>query len=190
MMAAVKMLPRGTVRGEIRQWIVQHAHLLGPNVLEVGSRIHDPRAWWCSNRDLAVRDWLGIDFQDGEGVDEVHDVQVLPARWSGRFTGVLCSEVLEHVERPQRALSELRRVLQPGGWAVFTTLTAFPLHGYPQDYRRWTEEGLRADLDEAGFTEILTGNAGKVTFTLDDHGAGTVQRTCPMHVFAIGKKPC
>lgn len=189
-MAAVKTLPRGTVRGEIRAWIVQNAALLGSNVLEVGSRIHDPKAWWCSNRDLAVLDWLGIDFQPGEGVDEVQDVQVLPARWSGRFSGVLCSEVLEHVERPQRALSELLRVLKPGGFAVFTTLTAFPLHGYPFDFRRWTEDGLRVDLEDAGFTNVKTGNAGKVQFILDDHGAGSVQRSCPMHVFATGMKPC
>lgn len=188
-MAVVKQLPINSVRGAIRAWIEAYAPLLGPNVLEVGSRIHDPKAWWCSNRDLAVRDWLGIDFQPGQGVDEVHDVQVLPVRWSGRFTGVLCSEVLEHVERPQRALSELLRVLQPGGFAVFTTLTAFPLHGYPQDYRRWTEAGLRVDLEDAGFDEIRTGNAGRVVFTLDDHGDGAVQRTSPMHVFAIGRKP-
>jgi SAM-dependent methyltransferase len=190
MMAAAKTLPRGTVRGEIRHWILQHAWELGDNVLEVGSRIHIPGAWWCSNRDLAKGFWHGIDMQPGAGVDQVVDVQALPNEWTDKFSGVLCSEVLEHVRRPDAALREILRVLQPAGVAVFTTLTAFPLHGYPNDYRRWTEAGLRADLEDAGFDLIMTSAAGVVRFTLNDHGAGSVVKTCPQHVFAIASKPC
>jgi SAM-dependent methyltransferase len=34
------------------------------------------------------------------------------------FDGVLCNHVLEHVPDDRRALAELRRILQPGGWAI------------------------------------------------------------------------
>ncbi|MDZ4716416.1 MAG: class I SAM-dependent methyltransferase [Cytophagales bacterium] len=34
------------------------------------------------------------------------------------FDAVLCNHVLEHVENDIQALSEIRRVLKPGGWAI------------------------------------------------------------------------
>jgi SAM-dependent methyltransferase len=36
----------------------------------------------------------------------------------GAFDAVICSHVLEHVEDDMAAMSELRRVLAPGGWAI------------------------------------------------------------------------
>lgn len=182
-------LPSTSVRGRIRGWIVKHADLLGDDVLEVGSRIHDPRAWWCTNRDLAIGAWLGIDLHPGPGVDEVHDLELLPEEWSDRFSGVLCSEVLEHVRRPAQALLEARRVLRRGGWMVVTTLTAFPLHAFPYDYRRWTEAGLAEELLAAGFEHVTTQAAGLATFQLSDHGEPVSNYHCPIHVFGIARKP-
>ena len=46
-------IPRNTVRGRVRGWIERHADKLGDDVLEIGSRLHVPTAWWCVNRDLA-----------------------------------------------------------------------------------------------------------------------------------------
>lgn len=34
------------------------------------------------------------------------------------FDGILCSHVLEHIPDDQSAMSELHRVLKPGGWAI------------------------------------------------------------------------
>ena len=34
------------------------------------------------------------------------------------FDGLICSHVLEHVENDMKAMSELHRVLRPGGWAI------------------------------------------------------------------------
>ncbi|MGY6086112.1 class I SAM-dependent methyltransferase [Stenotrophomonas sp. SM006] len=181
-------LPLNSVRGRIRAYIESHAGALGDDVLEVGSRIHDPAAWWCTNRDLASGQWTGIDMQSGEGVDQVADIHNLPAEWSGRFTGIVCSEVLEHVARPWLALPELRRVLQPCGLLVITTLFAFPEHGYPDDYYRYSQSGLRLLLADAGFSEIATEYAGEVPIELNDHGErGVARRRLPMHTFAVAR---
>lgn len=40
---------------------------------------------------------------------------------NGRFDVVLCTEVIEHVENYQKALSEMVRVLKKGGYLVITT---------------------------------------------------------------------
>lgn len=39
----------------------------------------------------------------------------------GAFDMALCSEVLEHVPHPARALAEIARILRPGGTAIVTT---------------------------------------------------------------------
>lgn len=182
-------LPPNSVRGRIRSFIERHARLLGNDVLEVGSRQHVPNAWWVVNRDLAVGDWLGMDMQPGDGVDVVADVNSMPSEWKGRFTGLVCSEVLEHVARPWKALPRLYRVIRPGGYAIFTTLQCFPVHGFPDDFYRFTESGLRLLLEDAGFVDVVVEGAGEVVFKLDDHGTGIAVRKTPMHVFAVARVP-
>lgn len=180
-------MPPTSVRGRVRGWIEKNANLLGGNVLEVGSRMTSPDCWWINNRDLSKGEWTGIDMQEGHGVDLVADIHDLPEEWSTKFSSVLCSEVLEHVARPWVALPKLRNVIQPGGYIVITTLTCFPIHGYPDDYYRYTESGLRLLLEDAGFTDIQTASAGEVKFTLNDHGGRDVVKTAPIHVFAVAK---
>jgi len=174
----------------VRWWIERWAHHLGDNVLEVGSRADVANAWWINNRDLATGHWLGIDMQHGENVDEVHDVACLPMSWEDRFTGVLCSEVMEHLVDPWMAAKEMHRVLMPGGWLIVTTLFAFPEHGYPHDYFRFTQRGLRTVLEFAGFTEIQTEYSEQaIHLVLDDHGEGAIHhRDMPMHVYAVAQK--
>lgn len=181
-------LPLNSVRGRIRDFIERHAGGLGGDVLEIGSRIHTPVAWWCTNRDLAQGQWTGIDMQAGQGVDLVADMHDLPDEWEGRFSGVVCSEVMEHVARPWLALPELRRVMAPGSLLVVTTLFAFPEHGYPDDFYRYSRSGLRLLLEDAGFSDVSVEYAGEIPITLNDHGEpGLAKRNLPMHVFAVAR---
>lgn len=186
----MRRLPPNSVRGPVRGWIEKHADKLGDDVLEVGSRMTNPGAWWIVNRDLARGQWLGMDMQPGDGVDVVADLHSPPEEWHGRFSGVLCSEVLEHVARPWVALPKLRDLLRPGGVAIFTAPSCFPLHAFPDDFYRYSESGLRVLLEDAGFVDIVTGSGGNVDFRLDDHGGGAIaKRSTPMHVFAVARAP-
>jgi SAM-dependent methyltransferase len=67
-------------------------------------------------------------------------------------------DTLEHVEEPRVAMSELRRCLAPDGILVLTTVFFFPIHKLPSDYRRYTADGMRAELRD--FDRSFVGEAG------------------------------
>lgn len=58
------------------------------------------------------------------GVDDRVDIARLPYQ-DGSFDAFICSHVLEHVPDDRRALSELNRILAPGGWGLL--LVPIPL---------------------------------------------------------------
>lgn len=73
---------------------------------------------------------------------------------------VLSTQVLEHVADVASYLSEARRILTPGGRLVLSTHGLFQDHGCPYDFHRWTADGLRSELEAAGFT---CGRCAKLT---------------------------
>lgn len=64
---------------------------------------------------------------------------------------VLSTQVLEHVPNVLPYLREAFRVLKPGGLLYLSTHGTWQLHRYPTDMRRWTIDGLRYDIEQAGF---------------------------------------
>jgi SAM-dependent methyltransferase len=73
----------------------------------------------------------------------------------GSFDLVVCIEVLEHVRDVQLFLSEIRRVLEPGGTLALTTPGNRPFMRVPDPLsphlRFFTRRSLRHLLDELGF---------------------------------------
>lgn len=82
-----------------------------------------------------------------------HDVQDLKGVASGAFDLVILDQTLEHVPDPERAVSEVARILQPGGVALVTTPFLVPLHATELygDYTRWSPQGLARMLERHGF---------------------------------------
>ena len=72
----------------------------------------------------------------------------------------LCTQVLEHVERPEAVISELARVLKPSGSLLLSTHGVFRHHPFPHDYWRWTEEGLRKILERHFHSVGIRPNGG------------------------------
>jgi len=67
---------------------------------------------------------------------------------------ILCTDVLEHLERPSDATKEMYRVLKPGGNAILTVPLFWHLHEEPRDFYRYTKHGLKYLFEDAGF-EII-----------------------------------
>jgi len=63
---------------------------------------------------------------------------------------ILCTETLEHVPNLFRAVGELKRILQPGGWLFIATPFMWPVHrtNFYGDFWRITEEAYRFMLND------------------------------------------
>jgi len=113
----------------------------------------------CGQRPYAtlfasVTRYVGIDLptsgvMSGEP-DAWADGMVLPFR-SGAFDIVLCTQVLEHAQRPWWLVEESYRVLKAGGFFILTAPQTWGLHEEPRDYYRFTSYGLRYLLERTGF---------------------------------------
>src|SRR3954466_16374214 len=96
---------------------------------------------------------IALDIRPGVGVRIIGDAQGVGIA-DGSFDVVLCTEVLEHLPEPQRAIDEMFRVLVPGGQLLLTTRFLFPIHDAPHDYFRYTKYGLRHLLRRFEIVEL------------------------------------
>jgi len=143
----------------------------GP-VLEVGSlylegyeAISDLRPYFRG------REYIGCDLRQGLGVDRIEDAEGLSFERES-FGTVLMFELLEHLQHPDRALSEAHRILREDGLLALSVPFDYRLHGFPTDYWRFTPSGIHTLLKQ--FPQ-------KVVFALGPRGK-------PAFVFAVAAK--
>ena len=99
-------------------------------------------------------DCIGADLPGNPQADiEIGPDGTLPLG-DGSVDAVLSTEVLEHVEDPRIYLGECFRVLKPGGRMLLSTPGIFVWHPDPVDYWRWTSQGLRVEVERAGFEVV------------------------------------
>jgi len=131
--------------------------------LQEGLRILDAGAGELRNRSLCGHlSYVSQDFcqynglGDGKGlqtkewdtgrIDLVCDITSVPEK-DASFDVILCSEVLEHVPDPTKALDEFARLLKPGGKLILTVPFASLVHFAPYHFctgfsRYWYEYHL------------------------------------------------
>jgi SAM-dependent methyltransferase len=103
-------------------------------------------------RDLFGSDvvYLGADLRgNGDAAVELRPDGSVPIA-DGSVDAVFSSQVLEHVADPRTYLAECARVLRPGGRLLLSTHGIMVLHRDPVDLWRWTADGLRRIVADAG----------------------------------------
>lgn len=101
-----------------------------------------------------LTEYVGLDHagtqHSSAAIDMLGTACDIPAG-DGSFDCALCTAVLEHLEEPEAAIRECRRVLKPGGAAVYTVPFIWHLHEEPRDFYRYTKHGLRYLFEKSGF---------------------------------------
>ena len=100
----------------------------------------------CQLDERVHRNYGAIDF-----VSDISRIPVEPAS----YDVVLCTEVLEHVPEPIRAIEEFSRILRPGGLLLLTAPLGSGLHQLPfHYYGGYTPGWYQHFLTQHGFSEI------------------------------------
>ena len=110
-------------------------------------------------RNSSVTKYIGLDI---ENALEYHASSKPDFTWDGitmpfennHFETAFGTEVLEHCPKPDIILSEVNRVLKPGGTFFFTVPFLWPLHEVPHDEFRYTPFSLKRLLEENGFNNV------------------------------------
>lgn len=139
------------------QWIIDRLKELpkGSELLDAGAGEQQYRKY-CTHLKYTSQDFCEYDgagnqsgLQTGKwdclGTDIVGDICNIP-RDDESFDVVLCTEVLEHLPDPKSAISELCRLIKPGGrlilTAPFCSMTHFAPHFYSTGFSQYFYEDV------------------------------------------------
>lgn len=92
-----------------------------------------------------------FDYVQTPSVDCRGAAERLPFR-SAAFNVIITQETLEHVREPDVAVSEMYRVLTPGGLLYCQVPFVIGYHPGPTDFWRFSREGIVQILERAGFS--------------------------------------
>jgi SAM-dependent methyltransferase len=126
---------------------VRHTTDVQPTVLIVGGAGISPQSPFRNTSDAR---FISCDIYSSAATDVLADGHFLPFR-SASFDGVAAQAVLEHVLDPALVVSEMRRVLKPGGIVYAETSFMQQVHEAAFDFTRFTHSGHRwlfRDFDE------------------------------------------
>ena len=82
-----------------------------------------------------------MEISSGVGIDYIGSVEDIPTSGE-KFDVIISQEVLEHVKNPWKAMSEIHRVLKKGGKAYIQLPFIIGFHPCPNDYWRFSKEGI------------------------------------------------
>lgn len=132
----------------LQKMIDEHPENFKEPVLEIGSlQVGNPPEFGDIRPMFGNKFFVGTDMREGLGVDKIENVERL-SFGNGSFGTVICLDTLEHVENIEKAMQEMKRVLEPGGALVISSVFSFPIHDYPNDYWRFTPECFRMLLKD------------------------------------------
>lgn len=94
---------------------------------------------------------LSINLSPARKPDVIGDLDSAWPMKSDAFDLIVSSYVLEHLREPGRFFGESFRCLREGGLLVLSTVLLHAKHGSPQDYFRFTDDGLLTLARRAGY---------------------------------------
>lgn len=136
-------------RKKLHEDIAKYSHYLNGKCMDFGCGIQPYKKM------LSVREYVGVEIETGDRIKGItyYDGHTLPFQ-DEEFDSIISSEVFEHVGNIEEIVMELKRVLKKDGIMLITVPFAYPRHCWPFDFKRYTSEGLKKLLSDAGFTCI------------------------------------
>lgn len=157
--------------------------------LIVGSKVFSGR----EDRRTRYKDVIGVDMQEGEGVDRVLNLEEIPPDDMGRFAHIECMSVLEHSRKPWLMAKNIERLLEPGGTLFLSAPFIWRPHQYPGDFWRFTKDGVKALFTAIEWDAVLYGHeklTGKDRIPNMKRSFGAIPYLARTEVLAFGRMVC
>lgn len=135
----------------ISEAIEGHAHLARGILLDVGCGLKPYEKFFAPY----VEKYYGTEYSPESGyrgnrADASGDAGAMPFADASVDT-ILCTEVLEHVENPEKVIEEFARILKPNGIIMTTAPFTYPIHD-DHDFFRYTDTGIAAIMRRHGIS--------------------------------------
>lgn len=149
-------------------------------------------------------DWVRVDREEGPDVDRVDDAHTLATfrasepgplgsvhEWyPAEYDAYVACSVWEHLERPWQAMVTAASVVRPGGLVYVQTHQTFPIHGYPEDFYRFSDKAMAVMMRDADLEVLHTA----YTYPCQIVPPAEVTRWNPaapayLNVEALGRRP-
>jgi len=128
--------------------------------LIAGSKVYPGR----EDRTAAFEYAVGVDFSDGPGVDIVANLEDYQQTQAlGFFDHVECISVLEHSPRPWLIARNLELLMFPAATLHLSVPFVWRVHGYPDDYFRFTASGVRSLFPSVRWSSLVYASPHKLT---------------------------
>lgn len=125
-------------------------------VLEIGARLVSPEAEDYRQYFSGASRFIGIDVHPSETVDVVGDAHFLSSLVGEHSVdAVFSASVLEHMSHPWLLAIEVNRVLRPNGLVFHAAPHSFPVHELPNDFWRFSDEGLKVLFGPSSGFEVI-----------------------------------
>ena len=79
---------------------------------------------------------------------------------------ILCTQVIEHVESPDKLIKEISRTAKSNAICILTAPFFARIHGEPHDYYRFTRFGLKQLFEKNGFKIVVLEEIGGFWLTI------------------------
>jgi SAM-dependent methyltransferase len=134
------------------EWIARHAEEITGKVLSIGSGDDYD---WCGKkyRSYFKNASLYLTSDITHKCDLVVDARDMKDIEDDAFDCLICMGTIEHIDDMFKAMSEMARVLKPGGVLLFGAPFGYKIHQQPMDFWRMTIYGLRYLIERFGFEE-------------------------------------
>jgi SAM-dependent methyltransferase len=123
-------------------------------------------------------EYIKMDPRHTDHADLVGSADNIPLE-NESVDSVVCTQVFEHLENPQKSAEEIFRILKKGGHVLLTVPQMNELHEEPYDFFRYTKFGLQSMFKKSGFEVVVIDQRGgyystvaqiKVRHMIDKYG--------------------
>jgi len=116
-----------------------------------------------------VDEYIGVDHPETQHaknkIDIFADAYNLPFE-NDSFDTAILTQVIEHLEKPERALKEVYRILKPEGLLFISWPFLYPIHEAPRDFFRYSKYGMFYIAENSNFEVIKIKSSSGFWITL------------------------